>query len=159
MTRIATLAIALLTALAFAGGWQVRHFSAQRESARHEAAHAQALADAIRNARVIEQQLSLALLEIGEQYEHAKQQAASVEADVIAALRAGHLQLRREWQRCETDRVSDIATTTAERDAIAADRDALAAAIVRTGRDADDHIAACQAVIRAYLAITPEATS
>jgi len=156
MTRLITLATALFVAAAFVGGWQIRHLSAQRESARHEAAHAQALADAIRNARAIEQQLSLALLEIGEQYEYAKQQAASVEADVVAALRAGHVQLRREWQRCETNRVSDIAATTAERDAIAADRDALAAAIVRTGRDADHHITVCQTVIRAYLTTTSE---
>jgi len=46
--------------------------------------------------------------------------------------------------------VSDLAAATAERDAASANRDALAAAIVRAGRDADQQLAACQAVIRAY---------
>jgi len=142
--------LATVGVLFFASGWAVRDHLAQRERTRHDAAHTQALADAIRNARALEQSLTRRMADIGAEYEQDQQAAAAVEEAVLADLRAGAVQLRREWRRCETARVSGVATTTAERDAARAERDALAAAVVRVGRDADGQLAACQAVIRAW---------
>jgi len=154
MTRIAAIAIVLLTALAFVGGWHLRGQRAGRDLARMEARHTAALADALAEARAIEHQLTAELASIGEHHAEQHHAAPAVEAGILADLRAGNLRLRREWQHCETNRVSDVAAATAQRDAAAADRDALAAALVRAGRDADQQLAACQQVIRAYRAAT-----
>ncbi|HEY1036666.1 MAG TPA: hypothetical protein VGE09_16950, partial [Pseudoxanthomonas sp.] len=67
---------------------------------------------------------------------------------VVADLRAGNLRLRKEWAGCETQRLSDAAASAIERDALAASRDALAGDLVRVGRDADDQLRACQAVVQ-----------
>jgi len=158
MTRLTALALALLSLLAFAGGWTLRGQQAGRDLAYLHQQHATALADALSDARAIEHQLTAELASIGEHHAQQQHTAPAVEAGVIADLRAGNLRLRREWQHCETNRVSGLAATTAERDAIAADRDALAAAIVRIGRDADNQLSACQSMIRAYRAATAGGT-
>jgi len=152
MTRLAALAIVLLSALAFIGGWQVRGQRAGRALARSEAQHATALADALAQARAIEHQLTAELASIGEHHAEQQHAAPAVEADILADLRTGTVRLRREWRRCETSRVSDLAATTAGRDAATAERDALAAAVVRVGYEADQQLRACQAVIAAYRA-------
>jgi len=116
-----------------------------------DAEHTRALLDAEQRARTFEQQLAADLATIGETHAQETEQAAAVEADLLAGLAAGTVRLRREWQRCETARVSGAAATTAERDAATAERDRLAAAVVRAGREADAQLAACQSVIRAYV--------
>lgn len=87
---------------------------------------------------------------IGDEHEEARRDAETVPAAVAAELRAGTLRLRREWAGCETARLSDAAAAAAERDALAGLRAEAAGRIVRIGRDADDQLRACQAVIRAY---------
>jgi len=149
-TSLLALAVIGFTVSGFTAGWTVRSQWGQRERARDEIAYMQALADAVRNARAIEQTLTARMAEIGAEHEQEQRAAVAVEAAVLADLRAGAVQLRREWGRCETARVSGVAATTAERDAARAERDALAAAVVRVGHDADRQLAACQAVIRAY---------
>jgi len=150
MIQLTNLAISALLCIAFLMGWSLNGLRASRDLADLNARHNRALADALEKARAIEHQLTAELANIGEHHAQQQHAAPAVEAGILADLRAGTLRLRREWQRCETDRVSDLAAATAERDAAAADRDALAAAIVRAGRDADQQLSACQAVIRAY---------
>jgi len=150
MPRLTILAISALLVVAFLTGWHLRGQRAGRELADLTAHHARALADALEDARTIEHQLTAELASIGEHHAQQQHAAPALEASIIDELRTGNLRLRREWQHCETARVSGLAAATAERDAASADRDALAAAVVRAGRDADAQLTACQAVIRAY---------
>jgi len=92
------------------------------------------------------------LAAIGETHEQARAAAPAVADAVVADLRAGNLRLRDGWASCETQRLSDASTAARERDAAAERRAEFAGAVVRAGRDADDQLAACQAVIRAYVA-------
>jgi len=147
---IPVLSVLALAVGAFTCGWSAHRYSVERERARHDAATAQALADAVRNARAIEQGLSARMALIGAEHEQEQRAADAVEASVLADVRTGAVELRRAWGHCESARVSGVAAATAERDAARSERDALAAAVVRVGRDADDQLAACQAVIRAY---------
>lgn len=137
------------TVLAFWAGREWRDRSCEIAESQQQTASAQAEATAQADARAIEHKQAETLATIGETHEQDRQAAASVPAAVVADLRAGNLRLRNEWAGCETQRLSDATAATLERDALAASRDNLAGAVVRAGRDADDQLRACQAVIRA----------
>lgn len=156
MTRILLAAIAALLLLAI---WQRGTIHAAR-LAEQSAEAAQAAAEAERDAanaaltrtnEVLAEERARAdrLSEIGETHEQDRADAETVPAAVAADLRAGNLRLRQQWAGCETSRLSDAAAAAAERDALAKLRDEAAGRIVRIGRDADDQLRACQAVIRA----------
>ena len=153
MTAILRLWPALLAAaLALAGfwaGWEWRDRSCDADQLRAELESAAAINDTLVEAIDAERAKARALADIGTQHEEARREAETVPAAVAADLRAGNLRLRKEWAGCETQRLSDAAAATLERDALAQLRDEAAGRIVRVGRDADDQLRACQAVILA----------
>ena len=149
MSRLTIAGLLLLVSLSFWAGWEWRDRSADVATAEGERAAAQGEAKAQGSARKAEQATGQTLATIGEKHEQDRQAAEAVPDAVVADLRAGNLRLRREWAGCETQRLSDAAAGARERDALAASRDALAGEVVRIGRDADDQLAACQAVVKA----------
>lgn len=141
-------AVALLV-LGFWAGWEWRDRSSDLAAAESAQAAWQHAEQAQRDARTNEQNTGRSMAEIGDKHEEDRQAAEAVPDAVVADLRAGNLRLRREWAGCETQRLSDAAAGARERDALAASRDTLAGEVVRIGRDADDQLAACQAVVKA----------
>jgi len=107
--------------------------------------------DAVQGARQAEQAQGQALAGIGAKHEEDRMAAETVPAAVVADLRAGNVRLRKEWAGCETRLLSEAVASAVERDALTQRREQLAGEIVRIGRDADDHVRACQAVISEYL--------
>lgn len=147
--QVRLLLAVLLLAAAFWAGWEWRDRSADLAAADAATAAWQHAEGQQRGARATEQQAGQTLATIGEKHEQDRQAAEAVPDAVVADLRAGNLRLRREWAGCETQRLSDAAAGARERNALAASRDALAGDLVRVGRDADDQLRACQAVVRA----------
>lgn len=143
------IAVAAFAAVCFWLGFEWRDRSCDIAAGKVELAAAAAQTAAVTTARTTEQTAGVALADIGAKHETAREAAETVPAAVAADLRAGNLRLRREWQGCEAGRVSDAAAATRERDALTASRDALAGALVRAGRDADDQLRAAQQVILA----------
>ena len=84
---------------------------------------------------------------IGVRCEQDKAATQALELDMVNGLRTGAVRLRRAWTRCE-QQLSQTSTTPGKRDAPTPDRAALAAALVRAGREADDQIRACQVAVR-----------
>ena len=123
--------------------WDHRYAIWQRE--RLEAS--QAVAQAATQQREMERRHVVEMAEIGARYEQDKAAAEAVELDVVNGLRHGTVRLRRAWTRCQ-QQLSKTSAPTGGRDASTADRAALAAAVIRAGRDADDQIKACQVVIK-----------
>lgn len=132
-------------------GREWRDRSADLAESRQATKQAQAGTRAVQSAREVEHTQAGKLAEIGETHEQDRAAAPAIADAVVADLRAGNLRLRREWAGCETQRLSEATAATVERDAAAAGREQLAGEIVRIGRDADDQLRACQAVIREYL--------
>lgn len=148
---IRALAIAVLI-LAGVVVWQrgtVIKAKADRSTAKDQRDVALSALASERRARDTEQKAALIIDTIGNTHEEARQEAESIPAAVAADLRAGNVRLRSEWAGCETQRLSDASASARERDALAASRDQLAGEIVRIGRDADDQLRACQAVVNA----------
>lgn len=151
MNRVlaAVAAFAVWSALMFGAGWAWRADRAEGAQAADQRDTAQARVAAEQGARATEKSAASDMAEIGARHEEDRTDAETVPAAVAADLRAGNLRLRREWAGCETQRLSDAAAAARERDALAASRDEAAGRIVRIGRDADDQLRACQAVILA----------
>lgn len=151
MNRVLAAVLAFVTwsALMFGAGWAWRSDRADGAQAVVQRDAAQAQVAAEQGARATEQSAAADLAEIGTRHEEDRTDAETVPAAVADDLRAGNLRLRREWAGCETRRLSDAAAAAVERDALAASRDEAAGRIVRIGRDADDQLRACQAVILA----------
>lgn len=152
MIRVYAAAAALLVGLSFWAGWEWRDRSADLDQSRQAAKQARAETKAVESARTAEHKQAETLATIGETHEQARAAAPAVADAVVADLRAGNLRLRDGWASCETQRLSDASAAARERDAAAQRRAEFAGAVVRAGRDADDQLAACQAVIRAYVA-------
>jgi hypothetical protein len=152
VNRVYAAAAALLVGLSFWAGREWRDRSADLAQSRQATKQAQAETKAVETARSAEHQQADTLATIGETHEQARAAAPAVADAVVADLRAGNLRLRDGWASCETQRMSDASAAARERDAAAQRRAEFAGAVVRAGRDADDQLAACQAVIRAYVA-------
>ena len=148
-TLIAVTAFALWSAAMFGTGWAWRGDRAEGGEAQQEVKELTGQVEAMQDARTIEQSQGQAMATIGAKHEEDREVAATVPAVVVADLRAGNVRLRQEWAGCETRLLSQAVASTVERDALAASREEAAGRIVRIGRDADDQLAACQAVIRA----------
>ena len=144
---LAILAAAML-ALGYALWWAERA-DKRADVAEAELEFAAAANDALVETLDQERAKAATLADIGTQHEEDRRDAETVPAAVAADLRAGNLRLRKEWAGCETQRLSDAAAATLERDALAQLRDEAAGDLVRVGRDADDQLRACQAVILA----------
>ena len=130
-------------------GREWRDRSADLAESRQEAKALAGQVEAVQGARTIEQSQGQALATIGAKHEEDREAAEAVPAAAVADLRNGNVRLRQEWAGCETRLLSQAVASTVERDALAASREEAAGRIVRIGRDADDQLAACQAVIKA----------
>lgn len=148
---IRVLLVAVL-GLALALGWSLWRAEVHKgdaEAANTRATQAEQAAEDALNTLTAERAAAVKLDTIGEKHEEDRRDAESVPGAVDAALRAGTLQLRKQWAACETSLLSATAASAAERDALAELRRKDQGDLVRVGRDADDHARACQAVIRA----------
>jgi len=150
MTRLLSVALVMTAVAALLMGWRGSAANARAERLARELAAAEDAVEDLSRALDAERARAAEVARIGAEHEEARRDAETVPAAVAADLRAGTLRLRREWASCETARLSDAAAAAAERDALAGLRAEAAGRIVRIGRDADDQLRACQAVIRAY---------
>nr|WP_313518580.1 lysis system i-spanin subunit Rz [Stenotrophomonas pavanii] len=148
-TLAAVAAFALWSGAMFGAGWAWRGDRAEGREADQRAAGAEAVADQVNQTRAVEHRQADRLATIGAKHEEDRTAAATVPAAVVADLRAGRLQLRDDLATCSTSLLSQAVAGAVERDAHAELRAEVAGAAVQIGRDADDHVRACQAVIRA----------
>ena len=149
MTRAHILAGLLLFLAGCLLGREWRDRSADIASGKQELKQLTSQVLAEQGARALEQTKGQELAKIGAKHEEDRAAAEAVPAAVVADLRAGNLQLRRQWAACETNRVSESAAGIAERDALAELRAKDQGDLVRIGRDADDQVRACQATVKA----------
>lgn len=146
---IAVAAFALWSAAMFSAGWAWRGDRAESGEATQRAAGAEAVAAQVNQTRATEHAQAEALATIGAKHEEDRTAATTVPAAVVADLRAGRIQLRDDLATCSTSLLSQAVAGAVERDAHAELRAEVAGAAVQIGRDADDHVRASQAVIRA----------
>lgn len=151
MNRTLIVLVALLawTALVFFVAWSWRGSRAEVSATGEVAATATAAVAQVNETRALERTQAGTLAAIGDTHEKERAAAPAVADAVVADVRAGDLRLRDGWASCETQRLSDAAAGAIERDAAAERRANFAGAVVRAGRDADDQLRACQAVIAA----------
>lgn len=148
-TRILLIALPVGMALGFAAGWAWRGDRAEGAEARQEAAVVKQNLTTEQAARATEHKQADTLATIGVRHEEDRAAAPAVADAVVAGLRDGTLRLRNDLAACHTGRLSETAAGTLERDAATQRREEFAGRVVRIGRDADDQLRACQAVVRA----------
>ena len=148
-TLIAVLAFLVWSGAMFGAGWAWRGDRAETAEANGAAQQATAAVQQINAARATEHKQAETLAAIGETHEKDRAAAPAVADSVVAAVHSGDLRLRDGWASCETQRLSDATAAALERDAATQRRAEFAGAVVRAGRDADDQLRACQAVIEA----------
>ncbi|MEQ8034271.1 hypothetical protein [Xanthomonas sp. WHRI 6106] len=144
---IAVIATLVWSVAMFGAGWAWRGDRAEGAASEQMAGTALGALAGEQAARATERQQAETLSSIGEKHEQDRETAKAVPEAVVADLRSGALKLRDGWASCETQRLTEASAGTAERDAAAERRDEFAGAVVRVGRDADDQLRACQAVI------------
>ncbi|BCX44419.1 lysis protein [Stenotrophomonas maltophilia] len=151
MSRIAVVVVGLglWSAAMFGAGWAWRGDRAEASEANQRGTSALALAEQVNQARAVEHRQADSLATIGAKHEEDRAAAETVPAAVVAGLRAGRLQLRDDLATCSTARLSEAVAGAVERDAHAQLRAEVAGDLVQIGRDADDQVRACQAVIDA----------
>ena len=149
MTRAYILAGLLLFLAGCLLGREWRDRSADIAAGKQEVKQLTSQVLAEQGARALEQTKGQELAKIGAKHEQDREAAEAVPAAVAADVRNGDLRLRQEWAGCETRLLSQAAASAVERDALAQSRAELAGAVVRVGREADDQLAACQAVVTA----------
>lgn len=148
-TAIAVLVFVVWSAAMFGAGWAWRGDRAEGKEARQEASASAAQVQQVNEVRATEHSQAETMADIGVKHEEDRTAATTVPDAVVADLRADRLRLRDGWAGCETQRLSEAVTGASERDAAAKRRADFAGAVVRAGRDADDQLRACQAVIEA----------
>lgn len=146
---IAMAALLVWTALVAFIAWSWRGSRCEAAASGNVAADATAAVDQVNATRATEHAQADKMAAIGESHENDRAAAPAVAVAVAADVRAGDLRLRDGWASCETQRLSDSAAAALERDAAAQRRAEFAGAVVRAGRDADDQLRACQAVVAA----------
>jgi len=150
--------IALVVGLAIASfwlGWEWRDRSADLNVSQGETRQAVAVVAQVQSARAIEHGQADVMATIGAKHEEDRAAAETVPDAVVAGLRTGNLQLRDDLATCTTSLLSQAVAGTIERDAHAQLRAEVAGAVVQVGRDANDHVNSCQAVITADRAVVP----
>lgn len=149
MTRAQILAVvwllSLLAALWVGREWRDRSCELEISAGALNALKADK--QAVEQARSVEHQQNERLHEIGTQYEAKRSENESLPSTVVAQLNDGTLQLRKQWAACETSRLSDATAAAIERDALAELRRKDQGDLVRVGREANDQVRACQAVV------------
>ncbi|HEL4856788.1 TPA: lysis protein [Stenotrophomonas maltophilia] len=148
-TAIYLLALVVWSAGMFGAGWAWRGDRAERTEAQQQGGAIAAQLQQVNQTRATEHDQAASLATIGAKHEEDRTAAEAVPAAVVADLRTGNLQLRDDLATCNTARLSEAVAGTIERDAHAQLRAEVAGALVQIGRDADDHVRACQAVIAA----------
>ncbi|HAL23409.1 MAG TPA: hypothetical protein DCP40_11875 [Stenotrophomonas sp.] len=151
MNRIAIYLLVFIawSAGMFGAGWAWRGDRADGVEARQQAGASSAQLQQVNQTRATERDQAEAMATIGAKHEEDRAAATAVPAAVAAGVRDGSLQLRDDLATCNTARLSQAAAGAVERDQTAQLRAEVAGALVQIGRDADDHIRACQAVITA----------
>lgn len=149
LTRVLLIALPVVGLMGFAAGWVWRGDRAEGNEARQQTSVSAAQVAQVNEARATEHAQAQTLATIGAKHEEDRTAAATVPAAVVAGVRDGSLQLRDDLATCNTARLSQAVAGTIERDQAAQLRAEVAGALVQIGRDADDHVRACQAVIRA----------
>lgn len=152
---IAVLAFIVWSAAAFGAGWAWRGDRAEGVEARQQASVSAAQVDQVNETRATEHHQAETMADIGAKHEEDRAAAPAVADAVVADLRSGALRLRNDLAACHTDLLSQTAAGALERDAATQRREEFAGRVVRIGRDADDQLRACQAVIAADRATPP----
>lgn len=158
MNRIAIYLLVLVawSAGMFGVGWVWRGDRSERDEADSLLSNTTQVLQQERSARTDEHKQAENLASIGAKHEEDRLAATAVPAAVAAGVRDGSLQLRDDLATCNTARLSEAVAGAVERDAHAQLRAEVAGALVQIGRDADDHVRACQAVLAADRAeVTP----
>ena len=146
--RAAVLAgFVLWSAAMFGAGWAWRGDRAEGNEALTQVATGKQALQVEQQARAVEHQQAEDLANIGAKHEEDRTAAQAVPAAVVADLRDGRLQLRDDLATCSTNLLSQAVAGAVERDQAAQLRAEVAGAFVQVGRDADDQVRACQAVI------------
>ena len=149
MIRLYALLAAVAIALSFWAGWSWRGDRAEGAEARQRAGSSAAVVEQVNKARVTEHTQADTMATIGAKHEEDRAAAETVPAAVVAELRAGTVRLRHDLATCHTGRLSEAAAGAVQRDAPADLGVTVAGPAVGIGRDADDQLRACQAVIAA----------
>jgi len=158
MSRALIVLVALLawTAVVFSVAWSWRGSRAEVSASGEVAANATAAVVQVNETRALERTQAGALATIGAKHEEERAAAPAVADAVVADLRSGALRLRNDLAACHTNLLSQTAAGALERDAATQRREEFAGRVVRIGRDADDQLRACQAVVVADRAeVTP----
>lgn len=150
MIRLYALLAAVAIALSFWAGWSWRGDRANVAESGQRAKGAEAVVDQVNEARAIEHSQADNMAAIGAKHEEDRAEAQAVPASVVAGVRDGSLQLRDDLATCETSRLSEAVAGAVERDARAELRPEVAGAALQIVTDAQDHVIACQAVVREY---------
>lgn len=148
MIRLYGLLAAMALVLSFWAGWSWRGDRADGADAKQKASSSVAVVEQVNQSRATEQQQAETMATIGAKHEKDRAAAQVVPAAVVAGVRDGSLQLRDDLATCETSRLSQAVAGAVKRDAHAQLRAEVAGAIVQIGRDADNHVLACQAAVR-----------
>ncbi|WP_313242132.1 lysis system i-spanin subunit Rz [Stenotrophomonas sp.] len=146
---IAVLAFAAWSVGMFGTGWAWRGDRADGAEARQQAGASAAVMEQVNQTRATEHTQADKLAAIGVKHEEDRAAAQAVPDAVVAELRAGTVRLRHDLATCHTDRLSEAAAGAGERDAPADLGVTIAGPAVGIGRDADDQLRACQAVVAA----------
>ncbi|AOX63610.1 hypothetical protein BIZ42_16255 [Stenotrophomonas sp. LM091] len=149
MIRLYALLAAAAIALSFWAGWSWRGDRAEGAEARQQSGASAAVVEQVNKARVTEHTQAETMATIGAKHEEDRAAAETVPAAVVAELRAGTVRLRHDLATCHTGRLSEAAAGAAQRDAPADLGVTVAGPAIGIGRDADDQLRACQAVIAA----------
>lgn len=149
MIRLYALLAAAALALSFWAGWWWRGDRAEGAHARQQASVIVAQIDQVNETRATEHHQADTMAIIGAKHEEDRAAAPAVADAVVADLRSGALRLRHDLAACHTGLLSQTAAGALERDAATERREEFASRVVRIGRDADDQLRACQAVIAA----------
>lgn len=147
MIRLYALLATVAIALSFWAGWSWRGDRAEGAEARQQAGASAAVVEQVNKARVTEHTQADTMAIIGAKHEEDRAAAEAVPAAVVAELRAGTVRLRHDLATCHTGRLSEAAAGAVQRDAPADLGVTVAGPAIGIGRDADDQLRACQAVI------------
>lgn len=147
---IIVLAVAVWSAGMFGAGWAWRGDRADGAEARQQADANAGQVQEVNQARSTEHTQAEVMATIGAKHEEDRAAAQAVPAAVVAGVRDGSLQLRDDLATCETSRLSQAVAGAVERDARAELRPEVAGAALQIVTDAQDHVLACQAVVREY---------
>ena len=149
IVTIALLLVLLLVAIAAALLYRGNALDAQARDAtsQQRLTTLQSQLEDERSARDTEHTQATVMAQIGDEHEHDREASASIPAAVVADVHSGNLRLRNDLATCHTARLSEAVSGAVERDASAQLRAEVAGDLVRIGRDADNHVRACQRVI------------